>query len=488
MAVRLNMSALPHIGCASVPSYDRSALKPGILHIGVGNFHRAHQAAYLDRLFETGRDHDWALCGAGLMAFDSKVHDALAKQDFLSTTVAQEANSTTLRITGPMVEFVVPENPQAIIDRLADPAIRIVSLTITEGGYFLDATGHFDSRHPAILADAGSHSTPKTVFGVIVSALRARRNAGQKAFTVMSCDNLPHNGRIAREAVAGLARMIDSELADWIDEHVTFPNAMVDRITPATGERERKLVRDHFGIDDAWPVFCEEFSQWVLEDKFADGRPALETVGVKFVDDVTPYEAMKIRILNGGHAIIAYSAALMDIHFVHEAMQNDLVRRFLTKVEEEEIIPVVPPVPETDLGDYHRLTQRRFANPKIGDTVRRLCFDGSNRQPKFILPSIVDNLDRGRPPVGLALESALWCRYCYGQTDSGASVAPNDPAWDRLTETAKTAKTNPDAWLGMRDVYGDLAKDERFGRLFADWLARLWRDGTKRTLAFYLDS
>ncbi|MCP1199405.1 mannitol dehydrogenase family protein [Notoacmeibacter sp. MSK16QG-6] len=487
MAVRLNMSALPHIESADVPSYDRSALKPGILHIGVGNFHRAHQAVYLDRLFETGRDHDWAFCGAGLMPFDTKVHEVLASQDFLSTTVAQEADSTTARVTGPMVEFVVPEDPQAIVDRLADPAIRIVSLTITEGGYFLNADGHFNATHPAIVADAKSPDKPSTVFGVIVKALQARRDAGQKPFTVMSCDNLPHNGRIAREAVTGLAGSFDRELADWIENHVAFPNAMVDRITPATGERERQMVREMFDIEDEWPVFCEQFSQWVLEDKFVNGRPALETVGVQFVEDVTPYEVMKIRILNGGHAIIAYPAGLMDIHFVHEAMENDLIRDFLTKVEEDEIIPVVPPVPDTDLNDYHQLTHRRFANPKIGDTIRRLCLDGSNRQPKFIVPSIVDNLERGKSPVGLALESALWCRYCYGETDSGAVIEPNDPNWDRLKEVAQAAKHDPSKWLAMTDIYGDLGKDKVFAKIFADWLESLWQNGTKVTLRQYLE-
>ncbi len=238
----------------------------------------------------------------------------------------------------------------------------------------------------------------------------------------------------------------------------------------------------NIGIDDAWPAFCEGFKQWVLEDKFPAGRPALELVGVQFVPDVTPYEAMKIRILNGGHAIIAYPAGLMDIHFVHEAMENDLVRAFLRKVEMEEVLPVVPPVPNTSLEDYFALIERRFANPKIGDTVRRLCLDGSNRQPKFIVPTIADNLVRGRNVSGLALESALWARYCFGETDSGAIIEPNDPNWGRLQAQARKAKADPLAWLSMIDIYGDVGASPVFRAAFADALSRLWKHGTKAVL------
>ena len=261
---------------------------------------------------------------------------------------------------------------------------------------------------------------------------------------------------------------------------------MVDRITPATGQREIDLLRDEFGIDDNAPVFSEEFRQWVLEDDFPLGRPALDKVGVQFVPDVTPYEHMKIRILNGGHAIIAYPAGLMDVHFVHEAMETDLVARFLEKVETEEILPIVPPIPSTDLGEYFGQIKHRFANPKIGDTVRRLCLDGSNRQPKFIVPSILDNLKAGRDPSGLALESALWCRYCRGVTDSGAAIEPNDPNWDRLVERARAAGTDPAAWLSMKEVYGSLKDEPRFAKPFAEWLAMLAEKGTAETLKAYL--
>jgi mannitol 2-dehydrogenase len=488
MAIKLSTDALPAIAAkARVPGYDRSALSAGILHFGIGNFHRAHQAAYLDDLFATGRDHDFAIIGTGVTEHDTRIASVLAGQDLLTTLVEQEAHRSDARVTGSMIATIPPEDRAAILDTLADPAIRIVSMTVTEGGYFVNAaTGAFDPAHPQIAADGANPDDPKTVFGLIAAGLRRRRDAGIAPFTVMSCDNLPHNGAAARNAVTGVAALSDPAFATWIRQNVAFPNGMVDRITPATGDRERTLLAEDFGIEDAWPVFCEDFRQWVLEDNFPAGRPRLEEVGVQFVPDVTPFEMMKIRILNGGHAVIAYPAGLMDIHFVHEAMEHPLVAAFLEKIEREEIVPVVPPVPDTDTSAYFALIQRRFANPKIGDTVRRLCLDGSNRQPKFIIPTIADRLDQGLPIAGLALESALWCRYCFGTTDSGATIAPNDPNWERMTATAAAAKDDPDAWLAMEDIYGAVGRNAVFREAFAGWLTALWRDGTKATLERYL--
>jgi mannitol 2-dehydrogenase len=369
---------------------------------------------------------------------------------------------------------------------MSDPAIRIVSLTVTEGGYYVDpATGVFDPTHPDIVADGKTPARPATAFGAILAALKARRAAGTAPFTVMSCDNLPGNGHVTRDAVVGLARLSDPALADWVAAHVAFPNAMVDRITPATGPREIALAQS-FGLDDAAPVTCEPFRQWVVEDHFPTGRPALEKVGVTFTDHVHLYEAMKIRILNGGHAIIAYPSGLMDIELVHEGMANGLVRAFLHKVEQEEIIPHVPPVPGTSLADYYALIERRFSNPEIADTIRRLCLDGSNRQPKFIIPSLRDNLAAGTVPLGLILESALWCRYCAGTTDSGATIAPNDPNWDVLTATARRAKADPNAWLAMVDIYGETGRDPRVQEVFARCLNALWARGTKAVLTDYV--
>jgi mannitol 2-dehydrogenase len=487
MTTKLSAKALGSITTASVPTYDRSTLTPGIVHFGVGNFHRAHQAVYLDDLFATGTDHDWGIIGAGVRESDDAMRQKLMAQDWLTTVVEQEADRSSARVTGAMIDYLQPGNSEAVIAQLADPAIRIVSLTITEGGYFIDpASQKFDPTHPEIAYDASHRDAPKTVFGLILAGLERRRQSGIPPFTVMSCDNIPGNGHVTHNAVVGLGQLIDPTLARWVSSNVAFPNGMVDRITPATSPREIALLADNYSIEDNWPVFCESFRQWVLEDNFPTGRPALEKVGVQFVDDVAPYEHMKIRILNGGHATIAYPAGLLDIHFVHEAMEHPLVGAFLAKVEREEIIPVVPPVPDTNLDDYFGLCERRFSNPKIGDTIRRLALDGSNRQPKFIIPSALDRVQRQQSVNGLSLVSALWCRYCFGESDSGTPIEPNDPSWDRLTAQSKLAKSNPQAWLDMRDIYGDLADSPAFAKAFSHWLKTLWEQGTTATLQRYL--
>jgi len=490
MTQPLNLSTLSSLPQAVArPSYAREALRPGILHIGVGNFHRAHQAVYLDDLFNQGKNLDWALLGAGVRQGDAAMRRALEPQDWLTTVVELEPGANTARVTGAMAGFVpVGEDARAVVEALDDPAIRIVSLTVTEGGYCIDpATGVFNPDHPEIRYDAAHLDAPKGVFGVLVAALKRRREQGWAPFTVMSCDNIPHNGHVTMDAVAGLAALVDQGLAAYVREKVAFPNSMVDRITPATTDRERAMLAERFGIQDNWPVFCEPFRQWVLEDHFPTGRPALEEVGVTFTPHVAAFELMKLRILNGGHAAIAYPAALLGIHFVHDAMADPHVRAFLDKLETEEIIPCVPPVPGVDLNAYYQLIASRFANPDVGDTIPRLAQDGSNRQPKFILPSTRDRLRVGADVTGLALESALWCRYCAATDDAGGSITLNDPNAERLTPPAQAAKDDPVAFLALRDIFGDLADSSLFRERFAIALESLWRDGTRATLQRYLD-
>ena len=469
-----------------LPAYDRQKLTPGIVHIGLGNFHRAHMAVYLDDLFAKGLCHDWAILGAGVREGDARMRDALKAQGCLSTVIELDPKGKSARRIGSMIDFlpVEPDNA-ALIAAMSRPEIRIVSLTVTEGGYFINpATGAFDPTHPEIQADA---ATPhRTAFGAIIAALKARRAAGIPPFTVMSCDNLPGNGHVTQDAVIGLARLSDPALADWIKANVAFPNGMVDRITPATGPRERAMAASFGLTDDPVPVTCEPFRQWVLEDNFPAGRPAFEAVGVTLTPHVHAFEMMKIRILNGGHATIAYPGGLMDVEYVHEAMAHPLILGLLNKVETEEIIPYIPPVPNTDLGDYYRLIVERFSNPEVADTERRLCLDGSNRQPKFIVPSIRDALAAGGSVEGLALVSALWCRYCEGTTDSGTAIPPNDPNWDELTALATQARHDPAAWLGMTAIYGDLGQNPVFAEAFSRHLTGLWSKGTRAVLEGYL--
>lgn len=471
----------------AAPRYDRAALRPGIVHIGCGNFHRAHMAVYLDDLFGLGKSRDWAIVGAGVRAGDAKMREALVRQDCLSSVIELSPGNLSARVTGAMVDFVpVEEGNPSLIAAMSDPPIRIVSLTVTEGGYFIDPdTGTFSPDHDDIRHDAVHPDVPRTAFGAIARALANRRKAGIAPFTVMCCDNLPHNGRVTHDAVVGVARQSDPELADWIAGNVSFPNAMVDRITPATGPREMALAKS-FGLDDAAPVTCEPFRQWVMEDRFPSGRPDFEAVGVTFTDRVDLFETMKIRILNGGHAIIAYPGGLAGIELVHEAMADPQIPAFLDAVLTREVLPIVPPVPGTDLGDYKQLVIERFSNPEVADTVRRLCLDGSNRQPKFIIPSIRDALRKGTSPEGLVLLSALWCRYCYGEDEKGSAIAPNDPSWDMLTARAKAAKTDPSQWLAMSTVYGELAQNADFASRFGRALRDVWSRGSRAVIADYI--
>ena len=487
MAIELNTSALAQLpDSIGTPSYDRSALTAGILHVGIGNFHRAHMAVYLDRLFALGESHDWALCGAGVRSGDVTMRERLAKQDWLTTVVELDPSGLTAQVVGSMIDFVEVD-PAITIAKMAEPAIKIVSTTITEGGYYVDAlTDGFDTKHPDIVADAANPDAPKTVFGMVIKALRIRRDAGLAPFTFMSCDNLPENGHVAKRTVIGLARLSDPDFADWISANVAFPNSMVDCITPATSDRERAMVADKFGITDAVPVACEPFRQWVLEDNFPQGRPALEKVGAEFVEDVAKYELMKLRILNGGHAAIAYPSALIGHHFVHDAMADPLISEWLDSLEQREIIPTLTPIEGVDYQAYREKIIERFSNPEVGDTIPRLCLDGSNRQPKFILPTLRDALATGADVSGLALEVALWCRYCARVDEAGNEIAPNDDNHVVLKSLADEAKGRPVAFLENTAVFGDLAQNEVFVAAFGQALNSLYDNGVKATLTAYI--
>ena len=478
-----NLDRLP--GRVAGPRYERSSLSPGILHIGVGNFHRSHQMVYLDRLFEQGRDLDWAVVGAGIKPFDAEQRRLLAAQDWLTTVVDLSADGTSARVTGSMVDFC-EVRAEAIIARLADPAIRIVSLTITEGGYYIDATtGGFDAEHPEICHDAAHPGDPQTVFGVLLAALGQRRARNIAPFTVLSCDNVPHNGDVTRRTVLGLATLVSRELCDWIAAIVAFPNSMVDCITPATSERERELVASDFGLDDAAPVVCEPFRQWVIEDNFPQGRPTLEHVGVQFVDDVTPYETMKLRILNAGHMAIAYPSALLGYEAVHDAMEDADIARWLMQLMRREVIPVLAPIPGLDFDDYLTTCARRFSNPALGDTIARLCQDASNRLPKFLLPTVSDALERRAPIDGLALEIAFWSRLCATAADSG--IALQDQRSDQLTSAARAARRDPAAFLSLSEVFGDLGRNKPWTEAFARQLEEVSSRGPREALHRFFD-
>ena len=443
-------------------------------------------AVYLDELFEQGQDLDWAIVGAGLRPSAVGMRETLKAQDYLTTVVELAPKAISAHIISSMVDFL-PSDPNIIHDALTDGQIRIVSMTITESGYYIDAaTGEFAADHPEMIRDAKLPNNPTSLFGVIVKALKARRDAGIDPFTVLSCDNLPGNGNITRQTVLGLARLGDPELADWIAASVSFPNNMVDRIVPATTDRERRLVVDHFGIIDELPVVCEPFRQWVVEDNFPSGRPHLEKVGVQFVTDVSGYELMKLRILNAAHASMCYPALLLGHHFVHDAMADPDIFQWLKTLLTQEAIPTLKPLPNVNYNQYLDKVLERFSNTEIGDTILRIAEEGSERQPKFILPAVIDALAAGKSVDWFALEIALWCRYCLAEDEQGELITVKDLKAADLLQFAKASKARSGAFLENIDVFGSLGENALFTEPFCHWLRYIHRLGVRAAIRKYI--
>ncbi|KRE63353.1 mannitol dehydrogenase family protein [Nostocoides sp. Soil756] len=447
------------------PGYDRTAASVGIVHFGFGNFHRSHQAMYLDRLMESGEGLDWGICGVGVLPQDAAMRDAMRAQDCLYTLVVRHPDgSREPRVVGSVLEYLfAPEEAEAVYARLVDPAVRIVSLTVTEGGYLKDAgTGRFDASDEAVVHDVDHLDTPRTAFGFIVEGLRRRRAAGLAPFTVLSCDNLQGNGGVCRQTVVGFARLVDAELADWIEAEVAFPNCMVDRITPATTDADRDTLAEEFGVRDRWPVPAEPFTQWIIEDEFPLGRPRLEAVDVQFVDDVTPYELMKLRLLNASHQALAYLGAPLGYVLVDETMRDQRIVRYLERYMAEEAAPTLGELPGIDLPGYMATLLERFSNPGIRDTLVRLATDGANRMATFTVPTVRDNLLAGRPVVLGSLMMAAWAEYwaLVARGELPPAEVPPDVHAEAMTRAA--AGPDPAAFLGLTRIVGDLGQDARF--------------------------
>lgn len=466
------------------PTYARERLRPSIVHIGVGGFHRAHQAVYLDDIAEQGVSLDWGERGIGLLPHDRRMAEALLPQDCLYTVVERGADGDAARVIGALTDYVfAPDQPERALEMLASPETRIVTLTITEGGYLLDdTTGEFDAGHASILADLEAPDTPRSVFGYLCTALDRRRAAGTAPFTILSCDNLQGNGDAARRAVTAFARLRDTELAAWIEAEVAFPNSMVDRITPQTTDADRRIVAETFGIADAWPVVTEPFRQWILEDHFCNGRPPLDAVGVQLVPDVAPYETMKLRLLNGSHQALAYLGLLAGYQYVHEAMSDDMIRRFLTRLMEDEVAPLLSPVPGIVLAEYQSTLIERFSNPAIADTLLRLAADSSDRMPKFVLPSISEALEQGRSHRLLTLVVAAYIRCLQGTDDEGRTIMIDDHRAPELQRLALGGGTDTRPVLGMRNVFGDLRAREPWVPELSAVLEQLAEQGVRSTI------
>jgi mannitol 2-dehydrogenase len=492
--VKLNSATLAEIRQAhpevALPQYAPNALKPGIVHIGVGAFHRSHQAMYIDRLLNTRQHHDWAICGVGLVAFDQPMKKVMADQHNLYTLLTWHPDGQSeARVIGAICEYLfAPDNLEAVLERLADPSTKVVSLTITEGGYNVsDVNGEFDASHPDVLQDLVPGSVPRTVFGVLTEALRRRHERGVGAFTVMSCDNIQGNGHVAHKALTSFAVLKDPELAAWIDEQVAFPNSMVDRITPGTTDAMRQQLSELYGIEDAWPVVAESFAQWVLEDKFSAGRPPLETVGVQLVSDVEPYELMKLRLLNASHQAMSYLGLLAGYSYAHEVCQDELFRRFLLGYMAREATPTLRPVPGIDLAAYHQQLLDRFASTAIQDTLARLVFDASERIPKFLLPVLREQLATGGEIDHCALVVASWGRFLEGHDETGRAMPIQDRRAEQLQQAVRREQEQPGAFLQLRDVFGDLADNQRFMSAYLAARESLKTKGAVGTLKALLD-
>lgn len=481
-----------------IPTYSREGLKEGIVHIGVGGFHRAHLAVYIDNLLgaNAGDAREWAICGVGLKPFDAGMRDALVPQDGLYTTIERSAGGSRARVIGSISSFLyAPDDVNAVISKMAHPDTRIVSMTITESGYYYNENTHELQAHdPDIVEDLASDlSAPKTTYGYLFAALARRKEAGLKPFTVLSCDNMQKNGTITRNMLISFARLRDPAVADWIAEHGGFPNSMVDRITPRTAEADKVDLATRFGIQDDWPVVTEPFMQWVVEDAFANGRPAFDKVGVqvvKNVHEVEQYECHKLRLLNASHTAMSYIAFLSGFEYVHNVIEHPLFNKFLYNMMHEEVRPLLPEIEGVNIDDYIKQLMHRFSNPTIMDQITRLTLNGSGKLPQFIMPSIAEQIwdSREHNFRRLTLAVASWFRYLYGVDEQGKPYPIDDPMAEELKALAKEGYTDPSKLLGIKHLFGD---DLRGDKLFVEELGRalksLHEEGAMATLAKYVD-
>ncbi|NCO03961.1 MAG: mannitol dehydrogenase family protein [Alphaproteobacteria bacterium] len=488
MPISLNQNTLEQISAhAPVPNYERSTIKCGIVHMSVGGFHRAHQAVYMDDVLSLFGG-DWGICGVGLLPNDLDNINALKNQDGLYTVLERQASGDVARVIGSMVEVLhAPTETQKVLDKLSDPMTKILSLTVTEKGYCYKADGNLDQNNPLLQEDLKDLSAPKTAMGYIVAGLKARKEAGISAYTVMSCDNLPGNGHLTQKLVLQFATLIDTDLARWIQDNVTFPNAMVDRITPVTTQPIIDIVRDKFMITDKWPVVCEDYRQWVLEDKFVNGRPQLEEAGVQLVADVDPYEKMKVRLLNGSHSALSYLSYLMGYREVDKAMNDPLIAQYVRAYMDQDVTPSVPNVPGVNLDKYKDTLIKRFANPAISDQVQRLAEDGSAKIPNSILPCIEYQLEHGGSIKLAALALAGWFRYLTGVDENTQAIMIKDPRANQLTAAMQVNPRSPISILGITEIFGTrLPLNNEFVTAIQDALDSLNEKGTRETVKAYI--
>ena len=483
---QLSMATLKDVAQGvSTPKYDRSELKSGIVHFGVGGFHRAHMAMTIDRLLNEGLAKDWAICGVGLLEFDRKMRDVFLEQDCLYTlTLKHPDGRRETSVIGSIIEYIfAPDAPNALIEKLANPETKIVSLTITEGGYNFDrVTAEFMANTPAVADDLKEGAVPKTAFGFITEGLRLRRERGIEPFTVQSCDNIQGNGEVAKKMFVAFAKLKDAELGTWIEEHVHFPNSMVDRITPVTSPEDIEEAKLITGLEDKWPVVAEPFFQWVIDDEFSLGRPPYEKAEVQMVKDVMPYELMKLRLLNASHQGLTYFGYLSGYRYAHEATTDPAIANFLLKYMEKEATPTLLPVPGVDLDDYRKTLIARFSNPEVKDTLARLCAESSDRIPKWLVPVIHERLAQGGDVTLSAAIVASWARYAEGVDEQGEPINVVDPLKGELIPIAKSQRVRPLAFVENRQLFGNLVDNEKFTKPYLAALNSLFENGAHATV------
>lgn len=466
------------------PAYDREEVTAGIVHLGIGAFHRAHMAVYIDDLL---RDHpDWAIIGASLRRPDTK--EALEPQDGLYTVAVRDAEGTKPRVIGSILKVLDANSEREdLLALMASPEIRVVSLTVTEKGYCHDpATGELDPKHPDIVHDLANPAAPRSAPGMIVEALARRQAAGVAPFTVMSCDNLPSNGETTRRIVCRFAALRDRELGAWVAEHVAFPSTMVDRIVPATTDADRQAVAELIGTEDAWPIMTEPFTQWVIEDHFPDGRPPFEKAGAQMVDNVEPFELMKLRMLNGSHSTLAYLGYLAGHQHVSDAMGDPAFVKLISDMQTGEIIPTLPNL-DVDFFAYRDALLARFANPALKHRTWQIAMDGSQKLPQRLLGTIRDRIEAGLSFTGLALGVAAWMRYVTGVDEDGNDIEVKDPMATRLMAIAANAGGDPESLfeglVDVSEIFGkDLPDNGAFRDAVIEHLVSLFRKGAAETV------
>jgi mannitol 2-dehydrogenase len=468
----------------AAPAYDPAAVTAGIVHLGLGGFHRAHMARYTHALMNRSGDAlGWGIIGAGLLPSDRRVAEALNPQDGLYTLIERQGDDEHVGVIGSIREVIfAAEDSAALLDAIDQPEIRIISLPVTEHGYCLDlATKRLDPDHPAVAADRADPTRPHSAIGIMVEAYRRRRAGGRPAFTALSCDNIQHNGAVLKGAVLDYAALIDPDLAAWIAAEARFPATMVDRITPVTTAKDSADLAARYGVADNWPVFAETFTQWVIEDDFVAGRPDWEEVGAQFVTDVAPYEFMKLRLLNASHLAIAGIGRMIGYRYIHETMHDPLLRRYMTALMARETAPTLLPVPGVDLAAYQATLIERFANPRIADTVERVNSDAALN---YLLDPIRDRLARGESIDLLALAVAAWLRRVRGVDEAGAPIDVRHPLAAELRESAIEGGSDPRPALGVAGLFGDLGRDAVFVATVGKWLARLYAVGAAETIRY----